>query len=494
MSEMSKSARKAMKEKAQRRASPTKGDIDASGWREPVMLTGKKKGPAPVNPRAFKRGGKVEGDKARAHGGKAPRHSDVAEDKKLVRSMVKPSAIKRADGGKAEESFGWGSREKEARALLEKHGMKLGNSRNVPYVYKAGDDPENSSIDPDKLSMKRMQHVNRALDMLTGHDMKSKYVPVKTITGKNPAKKAKIYKEADYGNTMRVRKYKSGKYVGKDAYSDADNPGASSAEGVANDYVNKKRGGGVSRRARIMKRLGKDDGGPVSNAAAKVDFDRKAAESARRSNTAEAVQKGISRMGRDPFEENDSNVTPRKRGGKVHSKSCSCKECSGGRVMRKTGGSVKGNYGGGTRPTGGRTARAYGGSLMLPGEKHKAPSKGKGDTNIRIVIGKTDGQPGTSGPIAAPTGLIPPPPPARPPMAPPGGGAMSGPPGMPPGLGGPPPGLGGAGPGSMPPGLMGRKAGGRVYKSYKDMDAGAAGGEGRIEKTEIQKRKRVRGG
>ena len=37
---------------------------------------------------------------------------------------------------------------------------------------------------------------------------------------------------------------------------------------------------------------------------------------------------------------------------------------------------------------------------------------------------------------------------------------------------------------------MPRKAGGRTYRSYKDMDAGAGSGEGRLEKTEIQSRKR----
>jgi hypothetical protein len=37
---------------------------------------------------------------------------------------------------------------------------------------------------------------------------------------------------------------------------------------------------------------------------------------------------------------------------------------------------------------------------------------------------------------------------------------------------------------------MGRKAGGRTYRSYKDMDAGAGSGMGRLEKSEIEEHKR----
>jgi hypothetical protein len=55
----------------------------------------------------------------------------------------------------------------------------------------------------------------------------------------------------------------------------------------------------------------------------------------------------------------------------------------------------------------------------------------------------------------------------------------------------------GAAPSSMSPtaalkGILpgARARGGKVYRSYKDMDAGAGSGEGRLEKTEIAKRKR----
>jgi hypothetical protein len=107
---------------------------------------------------------------------------------------------------------------------------------------------------------------------------------------------------------------------------------------------------------------------------------------------------------------------------------------------------------------------------------------GKGKTHINIMINA--GQK--------------PPMPGMPPMPPGGPGGPGGVPvPMPPGAGAPPPPMpmpmpipgpaGPAGPPGMPP--MGRKAGGKVYRSYKDMDAGAGSGLGRLEKTQIQKRK-----
>jgi hypothetical protein len=124
---------------------------------------------------------------------------------------------------------------------------------------------------------------------------------------------------------------------------------------------------------------------------------------------------------------------------------------------------------------GGRMARKGGGRT----------SKGKG-TNINIII--SPGKDGAGGmppgpPPGMPMGMPPGPPPGLPPMMPPGGAPPMMPPGPPPGM---PPGM----PPGLPPGIgMPRKAGGRTYRSYKDMDVGAGSGLGRLEKTEIQRRK-----
>ena len=150
--------------------------------------------------------------------------------------------------------------------------------------------------------------------------------------------------------------------------------------------------------------------------------------------------------------------------------------------FKKGGKVMEGNYTGGTRPTGGRIAKKGGG-------------RAKGKTNIIISINPGAGAAQQQGMM--PPGNLPPGAGGRP-----GAGAMPVPVAGPPGAGAPPPmpmpipmpmpmGAGAGGPPMPPPGMpMPRKAGGRAYRSYKDMDAGAASGLGRLEKTEIAEHQR----
>lgn len=150
-----------------------------------------------------------------------------------------------------------------------------------------------------------------------------------------------------------------------------------------------------------------------------------------------------------------------KHGGEVHHSSCKCAKC-GGLMRRADGGSVSDGELEGTRPTGDRMARKHGGR-----------TKGKGKTDIKIIIG---GHPGMDGMGAGPP---------RPPMGHPMGGPPMGPPPGGPPMGGPPPGMPPMGPGGPPPMPMPRKSGGRAYNATKmlaEHTTGAGGGLGRLVK------------
>lgn len=179
---------------------------------------------------------------------------------------------------------------------------------------------------------------------------------------------------------------------------------------------------------------------------------------------------------------------PRKYGGKAHPDEPEDRALIGKMVKKsalkakKHGGmALDGEYQG-TRPTGGRIAKRDGGSLAGLEMNKGGRAKKSGKTNINIVIATGRGQQDAAQPP------MPGRPPQGVPVPVPPQGAPGGIPPMP--AGGPPPmpmpPMGA--PAGGPP--MPRKRGGRTYRSYKDMDAGAGSGLGRLEKTEIQKNKR----
>ena len=403
MSEMAKTARKAMKEKAQGRAAPTKGSVDASGWTEPTMNTNAKVGMRPISRRAFKQGGKVEGANGAQHAGKKPRKG------------------KNYGGEMGTPEFGPEEAARMAREAKMRRIIEEDEAANAPVP---------------------MPRLNRG-------------------TAKPPMPMPRRDRFLDQLPTDRP-------------------------------FAPEKRGGRTNRK----------DGGKALTADSLMNRDLKEANEERG-----YPHTGGYKKGGKIHEDAAMDKKLIKAEMSKHGKGCACKAC-GGRAGKKDGGpmdylspvamavkdpkmlspaamlmgSMGKKRGGvadpsGTRPTGGRMARKSGGR-----------AKGKTNIHINIIAGEKHPE-GMAPPMGIPGPMPRPPMPVAPPMA---GGAGMPPMGPPPGLmgGAPPPGLG------VPPPAMGpmaRKAGGRVgnrtYSSYRDMDAGAGGGLGRLEKTEIQKKR-----
>ena len=497
MSSMAKTAREAMKAKAKRLGGdrPTE-KVDSSTWTPPELLNADvKTGLRPVSRRAFKKGGKVMGDcnapradrKPRKSGGKAitadslinRNVKEANEDRagiKHIGGMKKGGAAKRKgreEGGKVDEIAEFLKKDSTPFPKAEPRGP----SDNTPDVTPAQAE-----------RMKTIGNMKPPERKSGGRTKKMMGGPM--MGGSNPAgvsDKALNFQ----GNPVTPGLKRGGK---AEKHDDVKADKALIKKMVKPEARTGKAKGGA--KASDYKPSAMDSSDPrLSPAMAKAykmiedqfspDRLRQMAmkqHDARMKDSSFAAQRAKRGMDVDvnPYEDKSKSLAQMKREDDDAQEKgyIASQKAKGGRTGRKTGGGV---FTGPSYPgkipgvvPGGRTARATGGK-----------ARGKGKTNINIVIaaGKTPGADAglmPPGGMPKPPGGIPIPLPAQG-GAPQGGAPMPMPMPMPPqGAGGPP---------GAPP--MARKAGGRISKvasSYKDMEAGSAGGEGRLQKTDIAKK------
>lgn len=464
MSELAKSARRAMKAKAKSYAKAHSGPVDASGYEVPDELNADvKTGMRPISRRQFKRGGKVvaaEGEKARVHAGKKPRKASGG-------ALATPNnLINRND------------REANKERAGKKHigGFAMGGMASTT---------DDRDYDDREAGMKRG---GRAKKMDGGYSGRG-FAPSGTRMAQAVGLKKGGRSARENGGQTVIDKPRSGGQTidtttqrFRDAAAKAAADRAAATGNASDQSPEYRRRLGTDRD--IVERGNRTPYEPIPRkSGGKASWEGSKKDEAQDKKLAKKYGMSMAeweRSAKDKKHDKQQSMEGLKKGGRAH-------RSTGGDIAlgllspagliakkllkKKNGGTALDGEIQGTRPTGGRLARKSGGRT-------------KGKVNVNIVIATKGPQDG----MAPPPGM-----PARPqgvpiPVGgmPPAGGGLGA--GAPPAMSLPPVPAGGS---PVPPGMpMGRKRGGRVYRSYKDMDAGAGSGDGRLEKTEIQKYKK----
>jgi len=549
MSEMSRTARRAMRAKIHRLTTAKSGKVDASDYGpEQVLDSEAKTGMRPISRRAYKKGGKVvavSGADAKQNAGKKPRSGNkhLTIDALVNRNLKDANEAREGkkhvggfkSGGRTKKQYGgMNGRPTEERDMMSDAERKLlfesakkdRLTRPIPKVP-----PQEKPAEPvyrgksvripvsDEVTPLRVRKSGgKAWEGSAKDEAQDKKLAKKHGMSMSAWEKSSMDKKHDTQHSTKGLKKggRTGKSLGgvlEDVGKFAVRGGALGAalgnkapimgglgalamhfldkkkdKAAGPAVAGKKRGGKLSMDGQyqgtrpVGGRLAKQHGGSLSglemNKGGRAKRDdsneiiRAAKKVAKKLPYQTGYEEGTALMGR-------SDDSYRKRRGEDLAQAMEMRESAPERIREDAVKSVQKNMANlraarsGMKDEGyekgGRAARKSGGR-----------AKKSGKTNINIVIATGKGQQGMQPdmpPPPAPQGV-----PVQMPSSPPpqAGAPMPMPVPVPMPMGGQ-----GAGPAPMP-----RKAGGRTYRSYKDMDAGAGSGLGRLEKTEIQKHKK----
>lgn len=452
-----KALRAARNKKAEGLINSSGGKVDSSDWTpDEDMEAGVKTGARPVSRRAFKTGGKVEGEAAQKDLSRKPRKSGGAaltpdnlqnrdmktaneerEGKKHIGGFKRGGMIKKAGGGEADAPDPETEKKYLAKGDYALAPMTSIRPKKNPYASSTpapeGKTDTVGDAEPDGMKRGGGLYANINAKRERGDKMRKpgqKGAP----TDEAFEKSERTAKASGGGNWIKDAIKKPGA-LKKSLHVAEDKKIPEAKLEKAENSDNPK----LAKRARLaetLKGLGKKDGGNVA--------------------------------------------TDTIKDAKAHKSGCTCKACSGGRMMRKTGGMVEGSAK--DKAEDKALARKAGMSMKdweksAEDKKHdegrlarKSGGRAKGKTNIVInVMPHTANKPEMAPPAATPPAGSPPP------MAPPPahiglpaglGAAMTGAAGIPP-----------APPGPMAP-PMARKSGGKVYPIH----TGSGGAQARLDK------------
>ena len=470
MYETAKKARNALKSKARSMAEGTSGKVDSSDWTPPEPLNAPiKTGMRPISRRAYKSGGKVSGECGPMRADRKPRklggRADKAEAVEIAKAKVNRN-VKAAN--------------EQREGIKHVGALKRGG--------RAGKDDGGGVISG---AMKRIK--NWATNVPEGYGQKPDKNPRPVDT--TPSVSAEDRGKMD----ALVKKYGSGEEglkrggAAKKAYGGASKGAQKMIEAAQEQSgVSSSRMQFQPTTSRLSKAAGLKKGGKVSEMEwehSKKDLEQDKKLAKKHGMSMEKWEKSAL----DKKHDKQQSTEGLKSGGKADKKWIqgaikhpgalhkSLHVPEGEKIPEKKLEKAAHSK----NPTLAKRARL---AETLGRMNRKSGGRTKGKTNINIVI--AGGKPQDGG-APMPPGGKPPGLPAGVPL-PMGPGAGAGAPPMPMGAPPMPPGPPAGGPPTPPPGMMmGRKAGGRITKkasSYEDMEAGAGGGEGRLQKTDIAKR------